>query len=998
MKPGRVLLLGVGVLALLLLAAFALAFTSGFQTWAARRALAGQPGYAVTLDSVSASLQQVRLENVRVIHAGAVLTLPAAEIELPVLSAALKQQVLVRRLEAHGWTLDLTHATWAMSPTAVAAAVPPREFSLLPAAYADVPAAVVPVVFAGIFNQLKLPVDVSLAGVDLAGEVLLPALPGRPAARAQVTLTGGSLAAGHPGKFDYTAVFQFEGEGVAVRELRVSGTLGVVMDTPRTFTRLVSATAADATGPKFPGGVKLAVDFSAARSTTGENYAVAVRSGSKQIAVIETSYAAGESHLRGAWRLDMRDADFAPFVFGRELPAFEAAGEGQFDLDPSFTELNASGTLNATAARLAAIKPELAVLGSVQLAADFDVAQRGNATRVDRLAVTITGAKPVATVRALQAFEFNLKTGELNVADPAKDLLGIVFQGLPLAWVAPLLGPTGVAVTGDELQGEFAASARNGGFTLRPKVPLTMGNVSVTLNDGRPLLHAVDLTLSASADYAPQGWQVEFAPLAVRSGGAPLFALALKVGQLAGRDQPVKVAGDWTAQLPALLAQPLAAGANVLSGGQSQGEFAASLGAKREFQARVALTNLTATALGALPTLTADLRADLDAGGTLTFNAPLVFERADRKSDLTLAGTLAPGAGGLTLNTRLMSDLLVIDDVQAFFLPLLAPAGPTAERPGQAPAGPAGPFWAGVNGQCVLALKKVVWTDQLQVTDASGTLRLEPAALKLADLRAGFGPDSTVKLAGGLTFSPAVKQNYGFAADFALDNFDLGALFRALAPAKPPTIEGRVNLQSHLTGVSAALADLAAGTRGDLRVTGRSGIFRALSVDLSDQIQKTSRVVAISSLLGLVTDDFVNKTKIAADIAKSLSEIHYDQLSLTATRDESLNLVIKDFVLISPEVRLGGTGAIHYAPDVPVLAQSLQAQLTLGTRGQLGDLMKRAGLLEDQQDNLGYSAFSVPLKLGGTLANPDTSAIRNALLSSALLRSGLLDNIWPKGK
>jgi len=76
----------------------------------------------------------------------------------------------------------------------------------------------------------------------------------------------------------------------------------------------------------------------------------------------------------------------------------------------------------------------------------------------------------------------------------------------------------------------------------------------------------------------------------------------------------------------------------------------------------------------------------------------------------------------------------------------------------------------------------------------------------------------------------------------------------------------------------------------------------------------------------------------------------------------------------------------------------MAAQLSLGTRGRLGDLLKRAGLLEAQQDSLGYSAFSVPLKLGGTLAKPDTSAVRDALLNSALERSGLLDGIWGKGK
>src|ERR1043165_5401743 len=117
--------------------------------------------------------------------------------------------------------------------------------------------------------------------------------------------------------------------------------------------------------------------------------------------------------------------------------------------------------------------------------------------------------------------------------------------------------------------------------------------------------------------------------------------------------------------------------------------------------------------------------------------------------------------------------------------------------------------------------------------------------------------------------------------------------------------------------MGATPAELVDRTRGDLKVTGRSGIFRALSVNLSDQVQKTSKLIGIGNMLGLVNDDFVNKTKIVADIAKALSEIPYDQLSLTATRDESLNLRVKDFALISPEVRLGGDGVIRYAEGVP---------------------------------------------------------------------------------
>ena len=81
---------------------------------------------------------------------------------------------------------------------------------------------------------------------------------------------------------------------------------------------------------------------------------------------------------------------------------------------------------------------------------------------------------------------------------------------------------------------------------------------------------------------------------------------------------------------------------------------------------------------------------------------------------------------------------------------------------------------------------------------------------------------------------------------------------------------------------------------------------------------------------------------------------------------------------------------------MPIAAQAMAVQLSLGTRGRLGDLMKRAGLLEAQQDNLGYAAFAVPLKLGGTLAKPDSSAIRDALLNSGLEKSGLLDGLFKK--
>ena len=50
--------------------ATALVFSSGFQTWAFRRAVAGQPGMTIDVTSVDAGLSQARLTGLKVTMPG----------------------------------------------------------------------------------------------------------------------------------------------------------------------------------------------------------------------------------------------------------------------------------------------------------------------------------------------------------------------------------------------------------------------------------------------------------------------------------------------------------------------------------------------------------------------------------------------------------------------------------------------------------------------------------------------------------------------------------------------------------------------------------------------------------------------------------------------------------------------------------------------------------------------------------------------------------------
>lgn len=978
MKRVRLLLLGGVALLVLALGAVAVAFNSTFQTWLARKALAAQPGMNGTLGALAAGLNRVELADVRIESQGAVLTLPALEADLPLVPAGLNKNVQIRRLVAHGWTLDLTHAR--------NAGVEPRPV---------VAAAAAGPIIQGAFARLHLPVDLSVGELDLAGVVVLPAVPNHPAARVSVTVRGGGLAVSQEGHFTIDIAGTSE-DGT----FNLHSEFAATMDTPRSFGRLAVASDAAVRGPRFPQGVKLNSRIDAQRTPAGETYHLALADGDKTLADVQADYTAVGSRVAGRWKVNLHDTDLAPFALGREFPVFTATGEGGFETDATFAEIHATGRLDGSADKLSVLRSELAAVGAIKVSADFDVLQHGDSFRVERLNAILSGAQPVLTVHALQSFEFNARTAGLSVADPAQDLLWLSLQGVPLAWARPFLSE--LALSGDGLRGEIAASARNGGLTLRSKSPLALSHLGVS-RAGAPLLKDVDVSASLSADYAPKGWQISVPDFTARCGGATLAALDLKAGQLAGKDQPLKAAGHWSANLPALLAQPVAAGPVQLADGTAQGELTASIGPEaQQFQLRAVLANLVTLAKETLPTVTADLRVDLDRAGKVTFSAPLLFERAGRKSDLALAGTLTHAAAGLTVDARLTGDSVVVEDVQLIAAPLASSLSKTP--PPSAPPAVADtvPFWHGVSGQVALALKKIVYASQFQVNDITGVIRVGEGALRLEGVHAGFGADSDLKLNTGITFTSAAPAPYALTADIALLNFDAAPAFRALDPTKPPTIEGRINLASRLSGGGKNLADLAARVRGEMELTSKGGLFRALNSDIAGKVEKTkSTVAALGGVLSAVTgrqsfDNLGNKAQILTDITKSLAEIPFDQLSVSAARDDSLNVLLKDFTLISPEVRLGGGGRITYAEGVPLLAQTLNVELNLAARGRLGDLMKRAGLLDTKQDALGYTAFMMPLKIGGTLAHTDTTELRNAILNSALEKSGLFDALLGK--
>jgi hypothetical protein len=989
-KPLRLLLRLAGVFALLVAVFVGLAFTPAVQTWAVRRALGHWPGVKVELGRVSIGLNSVQVENLRIFQPGFRLAVPSADLDLPVI-AALRGRVRIARLTAKDWTLDLTPAV-AASEAAMAASV-----------------------FEGMFQSLQLPVDFSLAAAELEGDVT------QPDGRAHLVLTGGQLGAGSDASLAVNArLVSTLAAAPPVSALTVQGTISAHMDTPRSFSKLGFTADATAAGPKLAPAVTAHITVGAAREGQDEHYTLALDSGGKQLARLTLALpAAAGAALTGTWALDASDHDLEPFLLGHPSPVFEATGQGTFASTRDFGEITAVGKLKGTAKNLGVLRPELAVWGRTEFAADFDVVKHGDATRVTRLSVRLNNdqAQPaaeapqtVASVEALQGFEYNAATGELKVADPAADLLKVVFKA-PLAWVQPFLAGANLAVSIDSppagadplpggaqqaegfAAGTITAGAHDGGLTFHLADFRVAGTVR---NHAGEIIGRADGRTSkeATLNYSPHGWEVavpQFRFETPEAGDAPSVPIVefddIRAGQAAGRDQPVKIQGTYSGLGlgPLGIASPVIANALPLTNGEADGNFTAVLAAQRALALKLHVRTLPAAALAA-GDLAMEVRADIAADGGITLNTPVTLTADGRVSAFTMGGRIGPaGAGPRPLDLQLAGETVYFSDVAG-----LAGAGVTqaGAAPGAAPAPTmaatgavqAGPPWAGLAGTVKFAFKRVVYSPGWE-SNLEGTVKLESDEVAVA-AHGTLGADAPFKVNSRVVYTPGAAPPYALKADLALDNFDTAPLMR--------TVEGRADFHFQLTSHAATVAGLADGLQGKVDVTSKGGICRLLAVndDNSGLLQSAAGAGAsfLGGVVGVVAGDTAgaNAAKSVTDIAGLLHEIHYDQLNLTLSRGATQDLVLDDFNLIAPEVRLEGRGKVRHLEGEPLLEQPLTLQLAVAARGALGGMMAAVGLVGPTPDSLGYQPLVLDLpELGGTLAAPNTNAFYQELAKRA---------------
>jgi hypothetical protein len=988
----RILLTCLGLAAALFAVLVAVALVPDLQTRVAQSLLSSQAGYKGSLGSLSAGFGEVDVEDLRLESGGNVLTLPLLKAKLPITTALWRRSARVRSLVARGWTLDLSLGRESQATGGQAAGEPapagvggsqasPEAAAALEAAEA----------VGGLLGGWKLPFDASLDGVELEGDVILPAGPDGSPPHVHVVVKGGGLSSGKEAAFSVDVACGDPDAALSWHSFAAHCGVTARMDTPRSVDHVSLMADIPARTGSAQESVTVVAGVTAANASGEEAYSLDLSRGARPLASVAASVPRSATRLTGTWKVDVRDSDLAAFEFFQALPALSVAGGGRFDSDASFARVHALGNVSVTASRLGALAPPLDRLGAVRIDADFDMEHSEQSFRFSRLGLALAAERPVATVRLLQAFEWDAGDGALKVADPHGDWMDVSVLGLPLAWISGMTG--GFSLSGGDVAGEFAVRTDGGAFTLRPKGPLTVPGVSLE-GPGGPIAHGLDLSLAPSVEFGMGSWQVRLAPLAANGSGRRLASLEAKVSRASGASQPIVIGGKWSADLGALVAGGFAPALGLLGGRSASGDFSGSLGGASQVKATIA-------AVGRDPgrTITASVSADIDAYGRVDFLAPVKIATGAGASELSAEGTWegeTPSAGGVV---NLNGGVVALDQLRMLAGPLAAAGlvlAPRRAGAGQAPA--AAPPWGSWVGRVAFAFDGLK-TGETEFSDVGGTLDVENGSIRLEGGRCGVQHRNLTKVEGTVTFDAASEDPYSLkATTAAASEVDAATLFPAKEAGQEPLVEGRFAVTGAISGSGKDLEDLEARAQARFHITSTTGILRLFQTSVAEAIPEASTPVAdaldsVGSTVGAFFGhkDSVNsgRNPVSANaeavltFTNDVGEIGCDQITLDAVRKPGGAIRLEGLDITAKEEHITGSGTVSFVTGTPVFKEPLSLDLKFGALGRAAGLLSTAGLLSQKKDSLGYLELNQPVHLGGTLGSIDASQWHDLLAKAA---------------
>ncbi|MBI5766259.1 MAG: hypothetical protein HZA93_00570 [Verrucomicrobia bacterium] len=529
----KIVLIVAASLVVVAVVAVALAFSAGVQTWAVRRALAGQPDVKIAVGSVSAGLSSAVVRDVRVEQRGTIVVAREVTAAYSATDYVFGRRINVGSVALRGVEVDLRKAAPSATPPPAAAAAAP---------------------FAGILNAVRLPGEVRLGRLDVEAKVLLP-----DNRTAQLTVHGGGIAPGAFGTLQWKVNFADTTKNAPLTAAQAEGAIKLRTTTDlRIDTIEVNADAA-ATGPNLPKDhVKLAVKLEQPATNAGENISAdiaLVRAGAAERLVnVEAGYAAGKTLLAGKWSVAVRSAQFADVLAAFGLPELALKGDGTFSYDIQSGAATAAGAFNGEVSKLEKLGAELAAIGVLKISSAFDGGASRESAQLGKLELNVATAdgRKLVAVAAQQKLSFNFKDQRLTPERPGAELARVAITALPLAWAQPVVKPRTIA--GGDVSGVFVVEAELDGSRVKARAVEPLVIRAVTVREGQnTLVDRVTLSVSPSVDYTAARIVADAQKLSITTPDGDTLGGALSAEISSGAKPATAFSAQLTGRLAALI-------------------------------------------------------------------------------------------------------------------------------------------------------------------------------------------------------------------------------------------------------------------------------------------------------------------------------------------------------------------------------------------------------------------------------------------------------------
>lgn len=513
MKALRILLSVVIVLAAIAAILIILALTPAVQTWAVRKAVAGQPGLQLDVKRVSAGFSTADISDVHLVDHGLVVTASHIHAKYSAWDYIAHHRVTVDDLTATDLVVDARNP--AATPTGGASAETTHPAQALPPPKSSSNSEPVHA-FDGLLNGIHLPFDLQITRFSIPGRALLA-----DDQTAVFEVHGSDITTGRRGTVDWKADVTAVGPKAAFRALHTNGTATVHITTERRIDVLEINAIASAEGPNFPSD-QIKVDGKAEQPAAGGNEGYTtnvslVREGtSERLATLAGQYDANAHEVSGVWTVSVRPDQLTALLSGFGLPEISAEGAGKFALNPDAGKGSATGNLRATVSHPEKISPDLAAIGRLDVAITFNGGLADKVARLEQLAIdaiTANGRK-LAQIRTLQPVGFSLQDKRVTFADAKAELARITIDGLPLAWAQPFAKP--LVIDSGQASMVLAVAGEPDGSHVRvtPVEPLSLRNVTIR-NGAQKLADNMTLSVKPRADYSADHLAAELADISM---------------------------------------------------------------------------------------------------------------------------------------------------------------------------------------------------------------------------------------------------------------------------------------------------------------------------------------------------------------------------------------------------------------------------------------------------------------------------------------------------